>query len=732
MYKITSWHDQFVMVSRFICISPVRPTDGTSVDFYIDHTPEDSHTLLVAKMSETSPGKTMSASFPLMRDIISRVVPTSEMTGLENIDNHSLICVSSSGNASEMVFALVRHRTGLDRPWGHRSVSLSNLQTPPECGDHLMRAMLHVCTTRDGKRYIHHLTFPNAGCHVSITTDASLDSSNASLAWRRLLGGFGISDTNAIESRRINAKTLERFCVRNAHAGMSVAMASRGVQNTACVSDDLDITFTRGTDNHHVNVQVCMLDNAITDVTNAHVDILRNFDSSICPTEHNISLNNGEYGLVFSIKHASRVQCLLLHTTAGNRIIASSDVNFSNNMVYTNVSGVGIDNVFGMQRLALRAACRLQENLTPEIVGRRLCSSNSVDKNIDRMLQLISSTDIANDIGYVFRSHDKSTKFRDDDEWINKLRLKLRSLAMKKQKIFTADVVELQQHQFSRSPVFVETRATSSACAERPRWQDGHTTAAKSDNLMRQKMMSARGVATLSFYTNPEQGIDDLNTCVVFSTVKVPKMIYKEPKSASGRPIFTKRLNWVTSLPEGATPGRDSVQSRFSGQFMYSFNRHSKELRVFNRHNDTEKTERTFAIFMTADSTLRDDSKIFVQQGVPKGSLVGELINCSETHSSVYTRALAHLVLLDSMYRLGVISTDTSWDVYSQKWLNTYRTHFLSILAERGVATGVQADQQYIDYCIFNQCLKQHINGTRMPCDSFSLLVQQGIPFPYV
>ena len=282
----------------------------------------------------------------------------------------------------------------------------------------------------------------------------------------------------------------------------------------------------------------------------------------------------------------------------------------------------------------------------------------------------------------------------------------------------------------------MDTRATSSALAERPRWQDGHTPAANSDKLMRQKMMSARGVATLSLYTNSEHDIDNLNTCVVFSTVKVPKTIYKESKSAGGSPVFAKRLNWVDApLPAGATHSRGSVQSCKSEtphQFMYSFDKGTKELKVFDRYNNTEKTERTLAIFTNADSTLRDDAKIFVSQGVPKGSLVGELINCCEAHSSVYTRALTHLVLLDSMYRMGLICTNTSWGVYSNKWLNTYRADFLSVLAEGGVATGIQADQQYIDYCIFSQCLKQHINGTRMPCDSFSLLVQQGIPFPYV
>jgi hypothetical protein len=709
------------MVSGFICVSPVRPPNGSYVDFHIENNTIESHNPLVTAMSSTPCGTVMSANFPLMRDIISRVVPTVAMAGLEHIDNHSLICVSTTDNAQEMVFTLVRHRTALDTPMGYRTVSRTNLSHPPECGDYLLRAILRICTNRDGGRYIHNLTFPNVGCHISVEPDSPSDGSNSNIAWMRLLNGLGIADTDAIESKTINAKNFERFCVRNAHAGMSVVIEPKGVHKTTDVGDDLDVIFTSGNENHRVKVQTYTIDNTLTDMTKKHVDILQNYDLSMCNIEHKVSVNDGAYELVFSMKHPSRVQCLLLHTAAGSRIIASSDVNFSNNMVYTNVSGVGVDNVFGIQRLALRAACRLHANLTPANVARRLRSLQNVDRHIDSLLQLISATDIAHDIGYVFRSHDRSTKFRDDDESMNQLRLKLTCLAMKNLNNSKDSVLSQQQYQFNKSPVYVETRATSSSLAERPRWQDGHTTAANSDKFMRQKMMSARGVATLSLYTISEHDIDNLNTCVVFSTVKVPKTIYKESKSTGMSPLFARRLNWVdTPLPADAT------------RFMYSFDKRSKELKVFNRYSDTKNMERTLAIFTNADSTLRDDSKIFVSQGVPKGSLVGELINCCEAHSSVYTRALTHLVLLDSMYRMGLICTNTSWGVYSNKWLNTYRADFLSVLAEGGVATGIQADQQYIDYCIFSQCLKQHINGTRMPCDSFSLLVQQGIPFPYV
>jgi hypothetical protein len=724
-----NWFD---MVSGFVCISPIAPIDGKSTEFYIDHTPTESHGQLVCAMSKTPYGATLPPDFPLVRDIINRIVPQEVTAREEHIDNHSLVCVSSSCDAREMVFTLIRHCTALGAPRGYRSDSHGNLPAPTGSGDYLMRAIMRVCNARDGSRYIHNLVFPNAGCKVSITTDVSSDSTLPSSAWLRLLNGFGISDTDACESKSITSKSWERFCVRNAHTGMSVAITPRGkiVDTHTDTDNSLDISFTRGGEQQCIGVQACILENVLTELTQTHVGILQRFDNSRCNTEHKISLNDGAYELVFSTIHPSRVKCSLLYKTAGDRIIASSDVNFSNNMVYTNVSAAGIDNVFGVQRLALRAACRLQTNLTPHIIAQRIGSVN--DSHVDRLLQLISATDIATDIGYVFKSHDTSTKkIRPDNRSMKQLRLKLINLTMKNQRQNTDNVIALQNNQFGRSPVFVEKRATSSSGAERPRWQDGHTTAAMSDNLMRQKMMSARGVATLKLYTDSKYGVDYLNTCVIFSNVKVPKMIYKESKCISGSFRSAKQLNWVTPPPAGAMHGRD-LKTQTPYQFMYSFDRSSKQLKVFNRHNDTEKKERTVAVFTNAGDTLQDRAQTFVPQGVPKGSLVGELINCCEKSFSVYTRALAHLVLLDSMYRLGLICTKTSWGVYKQNWMNTYRACFLSTLAERGVPTGVKADQQYIDYCMFNQCLKQHVNGTRMPCDVFSLLVQQGIPFQYV
>jgi hypothetical protein len=707
----------------FVYVSTVRPANGTYVDFHIDNTPAASHATLVDAMSEASYGSTMSGNFPLVRDIISRVVPTSATLGVDHIDNHTLVCVSKSEEARDMVFTLVRHGTPLD--------TSPSVQTARN-NNYSFRAILRLCTTRDGSQYIHNLVFPNAVCKVSLANVVSSDATQPTVAWLRLLNGFGISDTNASESRCINAQNLERFCVRNAHIGMPVAVEPRSVRfttpvdNMECMSDDLSISFFRGDKCHSVNIQASMLQDTFTQLINTHEGILQNFSTYGCDTEHKISLNNGAYELVFSTKHPARVQCLLLCTTAGGRVVASSDVNFSNNMVHTTVHAAGVDHVFGIQRLALRAACRLQSNLTSGVIARRLVSSNAVDDH-GKMLQLIASTDIATDFDYVFRSGGTSNKLRDDDESMEKLRLRVTSLDMKKENNSVENIRVLQNIQFNRSPVFLEKRATSSTRAERPRWQDASTTGGRSDNLMRQKMMSARGVATLSLYTDLKYGIKHPDTCVVFSTVNVPKLVYKVPKSVSGPCMSAKKLNWL------ATPSACDVRGKSPTphHFMHAFNSSSKEMRVFNRHNGAEKTEHTFAIFVKEDS-VRDNSKVFVQQGVSKGSLVAELFKCSETHSSVYTRALAHLVLLDTMFRLGKICKKTSWNQYSQKWLNKYRAHFLGSLPLRRDVTGAQSDQQYIDYCIFTQCLKQHINGIHMPCDSFSSLVQQGIPFPYV
>jgi len=695
------------MSSGFVRICPVANSNGKPSEFYIGTTSALDHRELIREMDQTTYGVTMRADFPLVRYILGKVVSRqSNLENVEKIDLYKLACCSVSETKNGTVFALIRPSFAVDK-----SIVPSQTQN-----GHMVRALLRVCTDRNGSRYIHHLTFPNAMGVVSITPGPSSDATHPIIAWERLLKGFGISVTNTSESESINSCNWERFCVRNAHTGMSIAIKPR-IEPSKDMGVGLDISFTRGDKKHCIDVSVCAIDNIFTCLTQTHSSLLRKVDPSL--TEHRLSLDNGAYDLMFSIKHTSRVQCLLLHTAAaGNHFIASSDVNFSNNMVYTNVCAAGVGNVMGVERLALRMARLLQANLTPNNMGKGFCSLNDTDK---QLLGLISSTDIATDLGHVFQSDDRSMK---------KLRLGLENLSMRKD--YANGIQLLQNQQFKRSPIFVETRATSSSRAERPRWQDKHTTAANSDNLMRQKMMSARGVATLSLYTGSQHRADPMNTCVVFSDVKVPKMIYKEPSPAGRSSISAKRLGWGAPLSADAMSGCASVQRPIQDQFMYSFNRSSKELRVFNQRNDTEKTEHTIAMFVDADATVKGNVRTFVQKCVPKGSLVGALINCCKTHPSLYTRALSHLVLLDSMYRLDLISAKKSWGYYTRNWMNMYRTSFLSTLAKRGVITGDQTDQEYIDYCMFNQCMKQHISGMRMPCESFSLLVQQGIPLPYV
>lgn len=685
----------FDMSVGFTRITPVKTQDGKPSEFYIGNTSASDNVEILSVMSKTTCGAITHANFPLVRYIISKVVPHSKLENVDNTDKYSLICCSKSNLATEMLFTLARPSVALD------------LNHSP--GVHILRALIRVCTDRNGVRHIHHLTFPCAMGVVTTTLDLPPDATQPCDVWARSLKRLGISAANAHDSESVNSGNWERFCRRNAHAGMSVELTPRNanVDRSTDRGRGLDISFTSADKQHCVGVSAFELDNLFTGMARTHLDFLRTFDVSL--TENRMSLNNGAYELVFSTKHSSRIRCSLLHSAAGNRFITSCDVNFINNLIYTNVSAAGVENVIGVERLALRMACRFQENLTPTNIGQRLSLLKDVDK---RLLHLIASTDIATDLGHVFRSDLKPMK-------------KLRQELAKLSNYCDKDIPLIQEQLFKESPIFVEKRATCSSRAERPRWQDKHTTAAKSDNSMRQKMMSARGVATLSLYAGVPA-----NTCVVFSNVNVPKMIYKEPRSIVRSSMSAKQLRWGDSVSADAVRGDESVQT--PNQFMYSFNRSSKELRVFNQRNDVEKMEHTIAVFLNADTTVTGKVRTFVQQCVPKGSLVSELINCCQEHPSLYTRALAHLVLLDSMYRLDHVSTKKSWNYYTHNWVKFYRTQFMSTIAKRGVVLDAQSDQQYVDYCMFNQCMKQHVDGTRMPSDSFSLLVQQGIPFPYV
>jgi hypothetical protein len=121
---------------------------------------------------------------------------------------------------------------------------------------------------------------------------------------------------------------------------------------------------------------------------------------------------------------------------------------------------------------------------------------------------------------------------------------------------------------------------------------------------------------------------------------------------------------------------------------------------------------------------------------------VNRLLNFANSHPVVYLRALASFVLLDAVRGQAIHNQSSTsskvlddticWSKPLSSCLNYYRTQFLKEHIDDIPQTTASADELYIQYSLFSQCLKQYMHGSRTPSDMFALLVQQGIPFPQV
>jgi hypothetical protein len=670
------------MCAEFMHVFPLVPIKP--VEFFAGNTNAAEHKDFMEAIRDIKAGSQLRADFPLIREIISKVVAPGHVRPADDITNYNLICCAHSPDQAvcESVLALTCPNHG-------------------EGGSHMLRAIFHICTMKNDDHYIHYLKFPTMQTHVRPSSHNSILAEKPKRVWKDFLKTMKIAPHNTVESESVCSEKWEQFCKRNAHMGMSFSVIpSYNPERSTAQGRGLDISYFSFGIQHSLELSVCRVDNTFMEIASTHANHLQKFD--ILVTEHRIPMEDGEHELVITTKNFSRLRCCLLRKGVKNKFIASSDVNFSNNLIYSDVISKGVSNVLGVQRLALRLASSLQANFTPTNIGVRLGLVTKTDK---KLLQLIASSDFATDLQYVLKSSSKLCK---------QLRNNITQLS-------TPTVLQnprISEEYFQDSSIFAEKRITSSCRAERPRWQDKHTSSSGSDNMMRQKMMSARGVATLSLFSGFQ-----FNTCVIFSDTDVPKTIYKEPRPATRSLMSAKQLQWGHYLSVA-----DSAVQKKLNQFMYSYDRSAKQLMFFSRKQDSENT---IAMFRSTDASKSGTDRTFVEKDVGKGSLVQELIRCCQTHPSLYTRALAHLTLVDSVSRLHHTTHTKKWTDFTSYWINIYRTQYISTIAKRGLTTNAHLDEQYIDYCTFIQCLKQHVDGLRMPSDLYAMLVQQGIPFPF-
>jgi len=712
--------------NTYIKINATPPNSGITTTFLVEVVSAKLHQDTEEIMYATQPGKMAhDANTMLVNKILN------DMGHSPSSEKYKLLCVSKSNtsestmNGVDMVFALVG------------GAKTQNTQ------QHELRCILYAKTSANGERFIRTIKLPTATCQLEYMT--SYETYTPNKTWLSLLHSLKIADTNTNKASFMCENELEKYRKKNSDKPVSYCIIpthrstrDKGVCEEVSLGangtiNDLNIQFTRDGSKHVVHVDACALDLLSTDIKGKHRIMVSDVQSTP-PTMYEIPTKNTTFVLAITMPYATRVKCALMEKSASGGVtyVASTDVNFCNNMIYTDMRAKGVEDVFGVQRIALRISNRLQENLTPVMIAQRLNTGHYETKNL---MRLMSSTDLLTDLKYVIQYQTiKDPKARNVTANTN-ARL-FESINYVQQS--TAQQLKTNQDSvFATCSAFKHTRVTASISAERARWQDHHPDIASSDGLLRQKMTSARGVAVLSIrnQTNTRAEKKDtteiagptsdkkkglgihkectLGTYVLFSSSNIPRLVLRdETVTVKKTPMYTtsRPLDWTD------TP-----------QFVYNYCKFSKALQVIHGSNP-------IALFEAPQPTpikYPHQERPSVPISTAAGSLVRELLDLSTNSKSVYTRALAHRVITGAVDNCGLLKTHIKPQTQTMSWLNHYRNQFLNDRCSKNKnIVGVELDQLYIDYSIFSQCLKDQAIGSKIPADMFALLVNTGIPFP--
>jgi hypothetical protein len=763
-HKTSSRHVRFpddIKTTRFINNDNTEPETfirvcptmlGDTTNFFVDQVESSNHTDTEEIMYATTPGQKTDVQTKLTRQVLHDLAHT-----ISPDEKYKLICISKNNTSAttidgvDMVFALVGEKTNFNSD------------------EHNLRCIFYSKNAKNmrypGERFIRLIKFPSATCQLQYLV--SYNNDTPSKSWLNLLLSLKISETNTTKSVGACEKDWGFYLKQNSHNnGVSYCIippnknGNEGVGTSTAlgvggVVTDLNVKFTREGFEHVVNIDAAALDLLSSHIVQKHHTIVSDVHC-ILKEKYEFPTRDSNFILTLTMPHATRVKCSLMEVSKSTQphadntkmnltYIASTDVNFCNNMVYADMRAPGVENVFGIQRIALRISNRLQENLTPAMIARRIIAGPGETENL---IKLMSSVDLSTDLIDVLQYQTiKCPKTRAVVAMINTGLFQ--KINYDRQAATSAGQLKTEQdHIFGNCNAFRLKRVTASISSERARWQDHHPVVAASDSLLRQRMTSARGVAVMSVL-NEQSDIKTTGTYIQFYASTIPRLRLRKripskiigpgplPTSSTTEKIqlytTSRPLEWGTnnpvSSPDASKPTQAELGSDAKGGetqfFTYKYDKFSKAMQFLQGPD-------TIALFTTAENIKIEAPPNTPAMSVPPGSLVRALINLSNNSNNVYTRALAHKVLIAAVESCPLINTHINSQIQTMSWMNHYRIQFLKEIKSNHGKLAHILDEKYVDYSMFSQCLKDQSIGSRIPADMFGLLVQQSIPFPSI
>ncbi|KAJ1466874.1 hypothetical protein T484DRAFT_1860436 [Baffinella frigidus] len=618
-------------------------------------------------MCMTTVGEQTGVQTTLTRDILDSL---QHVTGSAK---YTLLCMSKSSTSTsathgiDMVFALVGdlHKATPTKP---------------------VRAILYVKGIANGTRFIHVLKLPSASCTATHYTGDQSRTLGPHATWLMVLMELKISPTDVSKASHMNEEAWVRYCTKHSREGVSHIITRDTRSNTVkkgavAVSlgpggmvNELGVVFTQHGVNRTIDVDAGMADLLFLHIKEVHGGIVKDTRWQAALV-YNLPIGHTGFTLTFTLVHATRVQCCIRDTSPAKTLLSSSTVNFCNSIVHVNTDADGVENTRGVQRLAVRLAKKLKDNLTPSMIAVRLVSNE-----VSTCAKHLASAEVATCCIGIRAS--KVTQ--------------LAKLTSGRQEVLTKLMATTD---LLHDIEYVTVMATAS-CGK-----DIDPTVKATHKRLTSHL---KEVYTTKGMMHKKIQDDILAGCMAF-------------KNKKNKASILAAQPWWQDCPPASTDTDDTTD-----RFTYKYDKFSHAVEVL--HVNTP-----IALFPKPKSTAPVstwDVPIAVSNESPQGSLICALVDLAVDSRHVYVRALAHLVLIGATNSYQSIHGPENTKFKVTRWLNYYRTMFLRERTVHGIPTGEAMEQLYEDYCLFGQCLVSHVSGSTIPHDMFALLVQQGLPFP--
>jgi len=252
-------------------------------------------------------------------------------------------------------------------------------------------------------------------------------------------------------------------------------------------------------------------------------------------------------------------------------------------------------------------------------------------------------------------------------------------------------------------------------------WKNNAAHIYDKDPDVTRKMMSVKGVAILHRFNRDKSS----DRCIIFPTFGVPRMA-----DISGiAPIVS------TCIPRG--PDTRATHPTIyhkcwpddTGHFSHSYI--DGEMCNFHNMANDVGNPRLISVFESSKSKRNAPRQTRVDTTLKTSSgLIEQLLNLTQPPNTVYTQALAHMVVISALNNfIAIENKKTKRSLLKPLWKYPSDYYRLKFLCEYQRGPALTGSTLHEDYSMFKECLNLQHRQMRNE-DLFSLLITQAIPFP--